>query len=403
MVAEPCVKKVCQTICEMVTDPCVKIVPVTVCEMQTIQCVRKVPYTTCRQVAETKTICCPVTVARQVTDYKTVCVPRTVCKQVPVEVCVKVPVVVHCPPVVHAFVTERAGVEPVDAVHDGAAVRPLRQPLPALAQAPPRALSGTGRSRNDRFPTQPDRQTPRRDNSSPGAFRLIELVQSSGRVELAAGDHACQIAAEPGERAGAMAELVLDERAQLAEGLVILGDQKERIVAEAAGAAGLARQPPAAEPLGSRAGSSRSGQPAPRRSETPRRDRSSAIVVHGRQQLAIVGRVVAGLAGVARREDAGRTVQGVDRQAGIVGEDPAAERRASSAAFLRALPANVSASSTTSGAPGNSSTERISSRASRAIRLPRRGDQLGHLAAFLAVARAQDQHDRMRRMSGGRS
>ena len=34
------------------------------------------------------------------TDYKTICVPRTVCKQVPVEVCVKVPVVVHCPPVV---------------------------------------------------------------------------------------------------------------------------------------------------------------------------------------------------------------------------------------------------------------------------------------------------------------
>jgi hypothetical protein len=27
-------------------------------------------------------------------------VPRAVCRQVPVEVCVKVPVVVHCPPVV---------------------------------------------------------------------------------------------------------------------------------------------------------------------------------------------------------------------------------------------------------------------------------------------------------------
>ena len=74
--------------------------PVTICETQTIQCVRKVAYSTCRQVAETKTICCPVKVARQVTDCKTVCVPRMVCKQVPVEVCVKVPVVTYCPPVV---------------------------------------------------------------------------------------------------------------------------------------------------------------------------------------------------------------------------------------------------------------------------------------------------------------
>ncbi len=77
-----------------------KTVPVTVCETQTIQCVRKVPYTVCSQVPETKTICCPVQVAKQVTDYKTVCVPRTVCKQVPIQVCVAVPVVVHCPPVV---------------------------------------------------------------------------------------------------------------------------------------------------------------------------------------------------------------------------------------------------------------------------------------------------------------
>jgi hypothetical protein len=40
------------------------------------------------------------TVSHQVTDYKTVCVPRMVCRQVPVEVCVKVPVMVYCPPVV---------------------------------------------------------------------------------------------------------------------------------------------------------------------------------------------------------------------------------------------------------------------------------------------------------------
>ena len=70
----------------------------------------------------------------------------------------------------------------------------------------------------------------------------MSLVQSSGRVELAAGEQACQIVAEPGERAGPVAELVFDERAQLAEGLVILTNQKQRIVAEAAGAAGLGCQ-----------------------------------------------------------------------------------------------------------------------------------------------------------------
>ena len=39
-----------------------------------------------------------MTVQRQVAGTQTVCVPRTVCKQVPVEVCVKVPVVSYCPP-----------------------------------------------------------------------------------------------------------------------------------------------------------------------------------------------------------------------------------------------------------------------------------------------------------------
>ena len=114
------------------TDPCVKIVPVTVCEMQTIQCVRKVPFKTCRQVCETKTIWCPVTVSRQVTDMKPICVPRTVCRQVPVEVCVKVPVVVALRPGGHPVGPERGGLRPVHAALDDPAGRPHRQPLPGL-------------------------------------------------------------------------------------------------------------------------------------------------------------------------------------------------------------------------------------------------------------------------------
>ena len=39
----------------------------------------------------------PVQVTRQVTECKNVCVPKTICRQVPTEVCVRVPVTVHCP------------------------------------------------------------------------------------------------------------------------------------------------------------------------------------------------------------------------------------------------------------------------------------------------------------------
>ncbi len=58
---------------------------------------------------------------------------------------------------------------------------------------------------------------------------------------------------------------------------------------------------------------------------------------------------------------------------------------ASSDAFLRALPAKLAASSTTSGASGKSSSDRMSSRPAAARLLPGRRDQLGHLLAFLAV------------------
>jgi hypothetical protein len=72
-------------------------VPVTQCEIQTIQCVKRVCEKVCRQEPYSYTVNCPQTVTRQVIDTKMVCVPRTVCKQVPVEVCVRVPVVYQCP------------------------------------------------------------------------------------------------------------------------------------------------------------------------------------------------------------------------------------------------------------------------------------------------------------------
>jgi hypothetical protein len=48
---------------------------------------------------------------------QTVCVPRQVCRQVPVEVCVKVPVVAPCPPAVlpsaQSVITSAQSVTPV--------------------------------------------------------------------------------------------------------------------------------------------------------------------------------------------------------------------------------------------------------------------------------------------------
>ena len=49
-----------------------------------------------------------------------------------------------------------------------------------------------------------------------------------------------------GEGTRAVAELVLDQRAQLAESLVIFGDQEERVITEARRAPRLADDPPAA-------------------------------------------------------------------------------------------------------------------------------------------------------------
>jgi hypothetical protein len=78
--------------------------------MQTIQCVKKVCETICKQVPVTTTVCDPVTVTRKISECKMVCTPTTITKQVPVEICVKVPVVVHCPSVVSP--TEQTAIAP---------------------------------------------------------------------------------------------------------------------------------------------------------------------------------------------------------------------------------------------------------------------------------------------------
>ena len=159
---------------------------------------------------------------------------------------------------------------------------------------------------------------------------------------------------------------MFDERAQLAKGLVVFGNQEQRIVAEPGWTARLAGQSPAAGPLGlepDRPGGIGERQRAAKRGPP-------AIVRSGRerfQDLAIVGLVVGGLTGIPRRKDPGAPPRASTVRPESSATTHTDSARASSEAFLRALPANVSASSTTSGAPGKSSTERMSSRSSERL------------------------------------
>src|SRR5271168_1369814 len=97
---------------------------------------------------------------------------------------------------------------------------------------------------------------------------------------------------------GAMAELVFHEWAQLAEGLVVLGNQEQRIVAEPLPAPRLAGNEPAASAGGLEP--DRSGRIGQR--ERAAKGGAPALVGHadhGLEQLAIIGLVVGWLAGIA--------------------------------------------------------------------------------------------------------
>src|SRR4051812_32824351 len=71
-----------------------------------------------------------------------------------------------------------------------------------------------------------------------------ETRSGTPRVERARGDQAVELGPQPSERPGAVAELHLDQRAQLAKRSVIFGDEEERIVAEPVRSAGRAGDPP---------------------------------------------------------------------------------------------------------------------------------------------------------------
>src|SRR5262249_5199990 len=99
-----------------------------------------------------------------------------------------------------------------------------------------------------RMSVEVPRRPPREMEDRPGACAEFLLPAADG--EFTSGDHPVDAGAESREAAGAMADLMLDERAQLAEGPMIFGDQEQRIVTESARAAGLTRQSAAAVRFG---------------------------------------------------------------------------------------------------------------------------------------------------------
>src|SRR5262249_55236428 len=142
--------------------------------------------------------------------------------------------------------------------------------------------------------------------------------------ELAEGDQAIQSGAETGDGAGTVAELVLHQCAEFAEGLVIFGDQEEWVVPEPMAASGLAGDPASARARGLGADLSAGvgqGERADKRGATP----LIRLVGEGFEDLPVVGLVVAVTIRVSRRKDARGAAEDVDGEAGIVGQDPVAQ------------------------------------------------------------------------------
>ncbi len=114
---------------------------------------------------------------------------------------------------------------------------------------------------------------------------------------------------------------MFDERAQLAERLVVFRNQEERIIPEAPRAAFLTRHAPAADSLGLETDRSRRIS----QRECAAECRAPAFVGNIGERfenLAIIGLIILGLTRVTRRVDARRAAKCVDGKPRVVGEDP---------------------------------------------------------------------------------
>ena len=122
------------------------------------------------------------------------------------------------------------------------------------------------------------------------------------------------------EGAGAVGDAVFHFGIQLGKGFGVAVGHKERVVAESVGAAQF---------IDNDAGAfTRNGLDASTgiRKGDDGAEASGAVFLIGQfvEQLFVVGGIGAGFAGVAGGIDAGRAVEGVDLEAGVVGQRPAA-------------------------------------------------------------------------------
>ena len=229
MVPEVCIKQVPQTICETVCEQRTRCVPETVCEMQTVQCVSKVLLHRLQAGPGDDDGLLPGDGHAAGHRVKNVCVPRTVCRQVPVEVCVKVPVTVHCPPAVlpssQSVVASPQCELPCTTLPP---CDPCDRKHPLFGGRLPPVLTD-GRSGRRLEPTNAP-------GIAPGAFAFVSKSGSTVAVRIASNAPPAISRSSAGRsRAKARARWLswcLTSGAQLAERLVVFGDQEERVVAE---------------------------------------------------------------------------------------------------------------------------------------------------------------------------
>ena len=206
----------------------------------------------------------------------------------------KVPVVVHCPPVVVPSaqsvmasgqslpLTSVPPCDPCDSQLPDRG-RPQVRPVPLIdRRGRPRRtrLLGASETSRPRDGLAATARTDLRRRRPPRVARwaVIARTQPSAFGIEARPERSCVPGrGGTGECPGAMAELVLDQRAQLAESFVIFGDQEQRIVAEPRRPAWLAGQTARGRHPRLRAGSFRRDRQAP----SAQRNAAPAAVVGG--------------------------------------------------------------------------------------------------------------------------
>ena len=363
--------------------------------------------------------------------------PYTVCKQVPVCNDDLLPGDGHPPGLrdrrrLRAADGLQAG--PGRGLRQGARVRALRSPHARNARRRawwrPRSANSPARRSRSATPATPSIRCSARDcsagsdrrrfkpafdrherpRSDPGAFALAPgallrvnpgpgaSAASRSQVGQArtARDQPDQHRPEPGEGARAVAELVLDQGAQLAEGLVVLGDQEQGIIAESVPPRGSRMiRPRQARRLRSRIAPDGSASARAQTNAAPR----CGVGHVGSGPRAPCGcsprRRRARPRSGPRRPRAhrrGHRPPGPSRRRGPSGRARGPSRSPSCGRWRR----TSAPSSTTSGTSGCASSVAMRRRSSRGFGSHGGRRSCDHLLALLAVPGAEDQLDRLR-------